>query len=152
VQAFEIDEILAGQARTNLARYDGATVTTGDATKLPIPPSDLIYVNAGVVAPPAAWLGALRIGGRLIFPWQPADRVGLTVVVTRTEKGLAVRPLMRSLFIPCVGASERRDCEKVPTRQQAAKIRSIWLTAEKPPNRTAVAICGPVWFSTRGLK
>jgi protein-L-isoaspartate(D-aspartate) O-methyltransferase len=151
VQAFEIDEALAKAADANLAGYEGVTVANRDATKVPIPRSDLIYVNAGVVAPPAAWLEALRLNGRMIFPWQPAAGVGLTLVVTRTEKGFAVRPLMRSVFIGCVGASSSEGCEKVPTRSQAPKVRSVWLTADRSPDKTAIAICGPVWFSTERL-
>ncbi|SCB56448.1 Protein-L-isoaspartate(D-aspartate) O-methyltransferase (PCMT) [Rhizobium aethiopicum] len=56
VHAFEIDEDLAERARENLVTFEAASVTHGDATILTLPPSDLIYVNAGVVAPPAHWL------------------------------------------------------------------------------------------------
>jgi len=67
VHAFEIEDGLAEKARDNLRPFEGISVVTGDATKLPLPPSDLIYVNAGVVAPPLSWLQALRPRGRMIF-------------------------------------------------------------------------------------
>ena len=148
VRAFEIDTSLAETARDRLATFGDVAVTSGDATKLPIPPSDVIYVNAGVVAPPPSWLEALKPNGRMIFPWQPASGIGLTLLLSRTDKGFAIMPLMRSMFISCVGASSAEGCAKVPTRSQALKVRSAWLTTERSPDRTAVAICGPVWFSS----
>jgi len=124
---------------------------TGD-----LPPSDIIYVNAGVVAPPVRWLQALKLGGRMIFPWRPAQSVGLAVMVTRTGKGFACNPFMRSWFIPCVGASTAAATAKIPDGQQAARSRSIWLTSDKAPDRTATAVIGDVWFSSQapgsGLK
>src|SRR3954466_14647578 len=72
VHAFEIEEGLAEKARDNLRPFEGISVSTGDATKLPLPPSDLIYVNAGGVAPLSSWLQALRPRGRMIFPWRPS--------------------------------------------------------------------------------
>ncbi|PZV39226.1 SAM-dependent methyltransferase [Mesorhizobium kowhaii] len=151
VTAFELDAKLAELARQNLEAYGNATVVHGDAVTTPLPPSDVIYVNAGVAAPPAGWLKALRPGGRMIFPWRPAERVPLAVIVTRTEKGFACDPFMRSWFIPCVGASVAGPAAKIPTRDQAARSRSIWLTSDKAPDRTATAIFGDVWFSSRSL-
>ncbi|TIM81224.1 MAG: SAM-dependent methyltransferase, partial [Mesorhizobium sp.] len=69
------------QAKVNLAAYGNVEVVAGDAVAGPLPPSDIIYVNAAVIAPPPAWLRALRPGGRLIFPWRPAQRIGLAVLV-----------------------------------------------------------------------
>src|SRR4030081_1303984 len=40
VRTYEIDEILAHKARRNLEPFENVSVTTGDATKLPLPPSD----------------------------------------------------------------------------------------------------------------
>jgi len=139
VTAFELDNNLANLARQNLEAFGNATVIHGDAVTTPLPLSDIIYVNAGVAAPPAGWLKALRPDGRMIFPWRPAERVPLAVLVTRTEKGFACDPFMRSWFIPCVGASVAGPAAKIPTRDQAAR------------NRTATAIFGDVWFSSRSL-
>ncbi|BAV47194.1 O-methyltransferase [Mesorhizobium loti] len=152
VTALELDDRLAELARKNLEAYGNATVVHGDAVTTPLPPSDIVYVNAGVVAPPAGWLKALRPGGRMIFPWRPAERVPLAVLVTRTEKGLACNPFMRSWFIPCFGASVADLAAKIPTPKQAARSRSIWLTSDKAPDRTATAIFGDVWFSTKDVR
>jgi protein-L-isoaspartate(D-aspartate) O-methyltransferase len=151
VTALELEAGLAARAKTNLARYGNIEVIHGDAVTNPLPLSDIIYVNAGVVAPPAAWLKALKPGGRMIFPWRPSETVGLAVLVTRLENGFACRPFMGSWFIPCVGASTAEPGAKIPTRERAARTRSIWLAAARTPDRTATAVFGDVWFSSRAV-
>jgi protein-L-isoaspartate O-methyltransferase len=73
LNAFEIHEELAEAARRNLVPFENASVIAGNAALLVLPPSDLIYVNAGVIAPPKQWLVALRPGGRMIFHVLPKD-------------------------------------------------------------------------------
>lgn len=151
VTAFEIEADLAARATKNLETYGNVSVVHGDAVTGDLPRSDIIYVNAGVVAPPAAWLRALKAGGRMIFPWRPTEGVGLAVVVTRTKQGFACDPFMRSWFIPCVGASAAGSAAKIPDLQKAARSRSIWLTSDRAPDRTATAIIGDLWFSSQAL-
>lgn len=151
VHAFEIDERLARRARENLEPFEGVSLIHGDATALPLPASDLIYVNAGVVVPPVAWLKALKPGGRMIFPWQPVEGIGLAVLVTRTKTAFAVQPSMPAWFIPCTGASETKQCTRAPNIPEARAIRSLRLTDEREPDETAVAIFPEVWFSTADL-
>jgi protein-L-isoaspartate(D-aspartate) O-methyltransferase len=151
VHAFEIDEDLAGRARLHLEPFEIASVTHGDATQLPLPPSDLIYVNAGVVAPPISWLRALRLGGRMIFPWRPSEKVAIAMLITRSEFGFQARPLMPVWFIPCVGASNGDDCTKVPTGCEARSVRSVRLVDDQLPDETAVAVFKDIWFSTDEL-
>lgn len=119
-----------------------------DATKASLPPSDLIYVNAGVTAPPLSWLKALRDKGRMILPWRPAKDVGLAIVVTRRDAGFSVKPLMPSWFIPCVGASSADESAKAPTSFEAWSARSLWSSDDRKPDETAVAIYKDVWFSS----
>ncbi|MET3592353.1 protein-L-isoaspartate(D-aspartate) O-methyltransferase [Mesorhizobium shonense] len=152
VTAFEIEADLAAQAKVNLAAYGNVEVVPGDAVAGPLPPSDIIYVNAGVIAPPATWLRALKPGGRLIFPWRPAERIGLAVLVTRMHAGFVCQPFMGSWFIPCVGASLAGPEAKVPTRERALRTRSIWVSEDKAPDRTATAVFGDVWFSSRAIR
>jgi len=73
---FEIEQDLAVAARRNLAPFENASIVIGDATLLDTPPSDLIYVNAGVIGPPEQWLAALRPGGRMIFSMAPVRSRG----------------------------------------------------------------------------
>lgn len=148
VEAFELDERLAHAARTNLRPFDGVAVTTGDATVLPLPPSDVIYVNAGVVAPPPSWLEALQPGGRMIFPWRPSDAAALAIKVTRTPKGFTVKPVGAAWFIPCVGACDANTALKTPSGAEAWSARSLWLTRDRAPDDTAVAVYPQVWFSS----
>lgn len=147
VTGFEVEPSLVVRAQANLRPYQGVTVVAGDATVLPLPGSDLIYVNAGVVMPPPSWLRALRPGGRLIFPWRPSDRAGLAMLLTRTNAGFAARPLMSSWFIPCIGASDPFGCTRVPDVAEAWAARSAWLVSDRPPDGSAVAIGQEVWFS-----
>lgn len=149
VTAFEIDEHLAEKARQNLEPFQGVTVINADATRKRLAKSDIIYVNAGVTAPPTEWLRALKQGGRLIFPWRPNEETGLTMMVRAQADFFTVKPLMPSWFIPCVGASDAALATKLPrNRREAQSIRSIWQTAQRAPDKTAIAVYPDVWFST----
>jgi protein-L-isoaspartate(D-aspartate) O-methyltransferase len=148
VNAFEIDENLARRARHNLVPFENVSVIQDDATQLPLPPSDLIYVNAGVVTPPVGWLEALRPQGRMIFPWRPSQAAGLAIIISRRQAGFSVKPLMASYFIPCVGAIAAKECIKIPDPREAWSARSVWLSSEREPDETAVAICEDLWFSS----
>src|SRR5690606_8668450 len=115
---------------------------------LGLPSCDVIYVNAGVACPPASWLRALRPGGRMIFPWHPAERAGLTMLLTRSSgHGFSVKPLMRAWFIPCVGASSAELCIKAPSPPETRLVRSAWLSADRKPDDTAIAVYREMWFS-----
>ena len=91
VVAIEVDETLAGEARTNLACFPWIEVRAGDG-KGPFEECfDAILVNAGVTHPQDAWLDALAPGGRLILPLTVSmpqmGTIGKGVVVLVT-KGL----------------------------------------------------------------
>jgi protein-L-isoaspartate(D-aspartate) O-methyltransferase len=147
VHAFEIEEDLARRARENLEPFEGISVIGGDATVLPLQEADLIYVNAGVSAPPSYWLSALRPGGRIIFPWQANEKTAIAVLLTRSETNFSARPVMPAWFIPCVGASNSDHCIKPPSMTEAWSIRSVWLTRDRSPDDSAVAIYKELWFS-----
>lgn len=147
VYAYEIERALARRARVNLEPFENVEVFCGDATKADLPASDIVYVNAGVVAPPVSWLKALNPGGRMVFPWRPAESVGVAVLVRRMATGYSCQPFMGSWFIPCVGASKPGPADRVPTSAEAWATRSLRLTADQPPDETATAVFGEVWFS-----
>jgi len=109
----------------------------------------VIYVNAGVVAPPSQWLQALKPGGRLVFPWRPANGIGLAVLATRKPTGFALRVLGGAWFIPCSGASDEAITVKQPGRREAQRVRSIVLTADREPDASAVAVYPELWFSSQ---
>jgi protein-L-isoaspartate(D-aspartate) O-methyltransferase len=151
VHAFEIDERLAATARDNLLPFENACVTSGDAASLPVPPSDLIYVNAGVAAPPVAWLQALRPGARMIFPWRPSKAVGIAVLVTARSSGFEVKPLMPAWFISCIGASETPEESTAVNGNAAWRSRSLHLTTQRAPDDTATAVYRDLWLSSHEL-
>ena len=151
VHAFEIEEKLAVAAGENLLPFENATVTAGDAVSLPVPSSDLIYVNAGVAAPPADWLHALRPGGRMIFPWRPSKAVGIATLVTARASGLEVKPLMPAWFIPCIGASGTVPNSAPVSGNAAWRSRSLHLTAQRATDESATAVYPDLWFSSQEL-
>jgi protein-L-isoaspartate(D-aspartate) O-methyltransferase len=156
---FEIEQDLADAARRNLVPFENVSITTGDAVSLEVPPSDLIYVNAGVLAPPEQWLAALRPGGRMIFPWRPSQEVALAALVTRVTRGFQLKPLMPAWFIPLrrtgapmaesgkifIGTSTKSGL--TPDANSAWRSRSIHLSRHRAPDDSATAIYENVWFS-----
>lgn len=151
ITAYEIEPALARMAKRNLASCRDVTVIEGNAVALPLPPSDIVYVNAGVAAPPVQWLEALKPEGRMVFPWRPTDDVALAMRVTRKTSGFAVKPLMPSWFIPCVDADRAGPGARLPNRRDADDTRSVWLTRTRWPDVSATAIFDDVWFSSRPL-
>ncbi|WP_337268810.1 protein-L-isoaspartate O-methyltransferase family protein [Oryzifoliimicrobium ureilyticus] len=147
VHAFEFEPELAVRSRENLRPYEGITVHQGDATRLPLPPADVIYVNAGAVAPPASWLKALKPGGRLLFPWAPARGIGLAVLITRTAESFDAKALQPAYFISCQGASDMEICTRAPDAIEARSIARLWLRDEREPDETAVAVYKDLWLS-----
>lgn len=149
VTAFEIDPALARAAERNLRPFPDVEVLCENAATHALPRSDVIYVNAGVVSPPEAWLRALAAGGRMIFPWRPSQRIGIAMLIVREEGGFAARPLSPAYFIACRGADEAGEDWRLPDAAGAWESRSLRFTAEEVPDTSATAVLGPVWFSRR---
>ena len=147
VTAFEIHEELAEAARRNLRPFENVAVICGNAVEMDVPSSDLIYVNAGVVAPPKQWITALRPGGRMIFPWRPTEKIGLAGIITHTRAGYEFKPLMHAWFVPCVGASTEFSTTVAPDYGGAWRSRSVRFTSEQAPDQSATAIYEDLWFS-----
>lgn len=150
VTGFEIDVGLAADAARNLGPFENATIIAADAVTSALAPSDIIYVNAGVVAPPLHWLKALKPGGRIVFPWRPAQNVALAVLTRRTDRGFATRILGSAWFIACAGASDQSISRRQPTPAEARRIKSIVPSEDRPPDETALAIYPELWFSSAG--
>ena len=68
VIAVELDPELCERARRNLRRWRQVEVRHGDGTKEPREAVDVVWVHGGVTHPQAAWLEAVRPGGRLAMP------------------------------------------------------------------------------------
>jgi protein-L-isoaspartate(D-aspartate) O-methyltransferase len=146
--AFEIQDALAQQAKRNLRSFAPVEVYGGSAFGRRLPPADVIYVNAGVVAPDPEWLLALAAGGRLIFPWQPLSSWGQTILVTRRPDGFRAVPLMAVGFIRCSGESTKVPSSGAPSQSGIAATRSVWLMSDRLPDGSATATYEDLWFSS----
>ena len=151
VLAYELEPQLAKRATNNLEPFDNATVIADNATETDLPPTDIIYVNAGVEVPPRSWLSALKPEGRMIFPWRPSASAGIALLVTRKANGFSVAPLAPAFFIPCVGASAAGDERTEPSYSTAVKTRSIHFVEDRAPDNSATAAFDEVWFSSHEL-
>jgi protein-L-isoaspartate(D-aspartate) O-methyltransferase len=151
VEAFEYESDLAAQATANLQDYSDVMVHAASAFGRVLPSADVIYVNAGAVAPDVEWLRALNPGGRLIFPWQPHKGWGPAVLVTRQAEGFSARSLMTVGFISCSGTSEKISVRDLPTEAAIAAVQSVWIRSDRPPDGSAVAVYGDVWFSSAAI-
>jgi protein-L-isoaspartate(D-aspartate) O-methyltransferase len=151
VVAYELDSALAAAARNNLAPFENVTVIHENAVDAALPDCDVVYVNAGVVAPPVSWLNALKPGGRLICPWRPAGEIGLGVRVVRMPGGFSVRVLGSAWFIPCAGASSEAITVRKPTSKEARAVKSIVLRSEREPDSSALAVYPELWFSSEAV-
>ena len=150
VHAYEIDPALAALAARNLACLDHVAVHGDTALGQALPEADVVYVNAGVAAPDPGWLRALKPGGRLIFPWQPSEPGGTTLLVRRVPGGFAAKPTLLVGFIACEGTATA-ERNRRPSAEAIDRTRSVWLTADRAPDETATAAYDEVWFSTREL-
>jgi len=68
VTAIEFEPDLADRAAANLSPSAHVQVIEGDGAKVPLAPTDVIFVNAGVAKPVESWLDGLKDGGRLVLP------------------------------------------------------------------------------------
>lgn len=147
VTAFEIDKTLALAAREHLANFENVTVVDKDAVTSGIPEADVIYVNAGVTGLPQGWLQALRLGGRLVFPWRPSERIGMALLITRKPNGLQVENVGFASFISCIGASDEEATSAAPDIDGVRQIRSVHFVSQKRADDTAIVVYKDVWFS-----
>jgi protein-L-isoaspartate(D-aspartate) O-methyltransferase len=130
VIAYEIETDIAERARANLARYPQVEVRARSGVEEAPPEADCIYVNAAATHPVRAWLEALKVGGRLLFPLQAAHSSGDMLLITRPAEGDAwpARFLCGVVFIACEGAQDRgagRRLDEAFRRGGAGRVRSL---------------------------
>lgn len=150
VEAYEIEPHLAAIARDNLASLPQVAVHAVSGVGAELPAADVVYVSAAAPAPDVSWVRCLRDHGRLIFPWQPSPGHGTTMLVRRRGQGFEVTLLMGVAFVSCVGAGPAA----APARGIAGgePPRALWLSEDKAPDETALAVHDGVWFSSRRLE
>jgi len=145
VHAYEIEPALAELAASHLAPFDNVTVHAGTGVGATFPAADVVYVNAGVTAPDPGWLRCLKDGGRLICPWQPRGRAGITLLARRMGDVFSAAPTTAVGFIPCTGTDEQP--ERRVEWGDLQRTRSVWLSADRKPDDTATVIYPHIWFS-----
>jgi len=129
VVAYEIEPDIAERAKANLARYPQVEVRARSGVEN-LPRADAIYVNAAASHPLNAWLDALKVGGRLLFPLQAARSTGAMLLITRPESGEVwpARFLSAVAFIACEGAQDRaiaRRLDDAFRRGGSGRVRSL---------------------------
>lgn len=157
VTAVEIDPVLAGRARTNLApAWPQATVITADGfTFRPDHPADAIIVNAGVTHLPLAWLDSLASdNGRLLVPLTAEDRFGAFILITRQADRThryAARHVCRVGMIDCVGGrnpdAEAKLLAALRMSRFVPPVRSLRRPPDEPDETCWLAGEG-WWLST----
>ena len=113
----------------------------------PLVSADVIYVSAGATHPVAAWLDAMRIGARLMFPLTADDGGGCMLLVTRrSAHGYAARAMMRVSFIACIGARDARQSQALRAAfAQGSEHRIRSLRRDDAPDGSAWVV-GPGWW------
>lgn len=153
VDAFEIDADLARRAAVNLERERHVTVYGRSALEGPLRSADIIYVSAGVTHVPAVWLDALTVGGRLVLPLTPTERLGCMLLVTRhSNTAYAARVFSTAGFIPCIGARDERQSRALAAALDAGMtddVRSLRRGDE--PDQTAWCVGHGWWLSTAAV-
>lgn len=87
----------------------------------------------------------------MFLPWWPARGISIALLIKRVTDGYQVEPETDIRIIPCVGTFETSPDDKPPSREAAWATRALHLIAERPPDQTATAVFGEVWFSSRPL-
>lgn len=150
VVGLERETDLAERATSNLEHLSNVEVRAESATEASIPPCDVIYVNAGATHPPSAWLDALSVGGRLVFPLTPNEGFGVMLkVVRKSATTFSASIVTRVAFIPCIGARDDAASASLTAaleRQSLKEVRS--LHRGTPPDETAWCIGNGWWLST----
>jgi protein-L-isoaspartate(D-aspartate) O-methyltransferase len=149
VHAFEIEADLARRTAENLAQESNVTVHAHSALGGPLPSADIIYVSAGVTDVPAVWLDALALGGRLVLPLTPTERLGCMLLVThQPNMAYGARIFSTAGFIPCVGARDERQSRALAAALDAGTpddVRS--LRRGNAPDETAWCVGDGWWLS-----
>ncbi len=132
VHAVEVDAALAARAKTLLVPWPQVEASCSDALRPPTP-LDVVYVNAGVTSPPAAWLDALTVGGRMLVPLTVhvpgfPHGVGAVFRLERSADGWSARLVSPVGIFDCVGARDERDepaLEALLDFETAAKVTAL---------------------------
>jgi protein-L-isoaspartate(D-aspartate) O-methyltransferase len=150
VSAYEIEGDIAAAARENLGNFSNVSVIAATACDGGLPEADVIYVNAGATHPLGAWLDALKIDGRLIFPMTANSGFGVMLLITRRpENSFAAAIISHAGFIPCVGARDDAASQALSAALQSRTILAAKsLRRDSVADETACCVGNGWWLST----
>jgi protein-L-isoaspartate(D-aspartate) O-methyltransferase len=150
IVGYEIENGLAERAQRNLSHLANVKIIAASGCDGALPKADVIYVNAAATHPVAAWLDALKIGGRLIFPLTPDKAAGCMLLVVRlTETKYGAGVAMGAAFTPCIGARSEAMSETLAQaikKQPMTAVKS--LHRDNSPDATAWCVGEGWWLST----
>lgn len=155
VEAYEIEQDLAGRAAQSLAGLPWVRVYQRSGAIAPLPGCDVIYVSAGATAPLDVWLDALRSGGRLLFPLTPAEGGGkatpggMLLITKSGQRTFDARFVCPAAFIACAGARDEETAQKLSEafkRGDLHRVRS--LRRNSSPDDTGWVAGNGWWLST----
>jgi protein-L-isoaspartate(D-aspartate) O-methyltransferase len=147
VTAYEIEPDLAERARGNLCALANVEVVGKSATEGALPSADLIYVNAGATHPPAGWLDALNVGGRLVFPLTPNEGFGVMLLVTRRAADVYAADVIAPVqFIPCIGARDDAMSQAIMAALRARVIMTTRSLRRGVAPDDTVTVAGDGWW------
>lgn len=151
IVAYEIEPELGRQAADKLKPWENVQVRIASGVGINLPDCDAIYVNAGATHPTSNWLDALNEGGRLVFPLAGPDatRVGVGLLVTRSTYSFVAKALGFCCFIPCVGANDPDEGQRVADALQTGQLwKTQSLIRDSEPDDSAVLIGKGWWLSS----
>lgn len=126
VLAAEIDCLLAGRAKKNLAHLPQVAVEAVDAVAADTGMCDAMLINAGLTHPRLEWLERLKEGGRMLAPitTEPGEGGGngVMIKVTRSGSSHAARIVSFVSIYPC---SSARDPKLEPAVAKALRSRKL---------------------------
>jgi protein-L-isoaspartate(D-aspartate) O-methyltransferase len=129
VEAIEIEAVIAERARTALAPWPQVVVVNGNGANGPFAPADVIVASAGATHPLPAWLDALKLGGRLLFPMTVTRGPGGMLLITRLDGDeFAARFICRASFYEFSGARDAdvsRRLEQAIASDQGVGVKSL---------------------------
>jgi protein-L-isoaspartate(D-aspartate) O-methyltransferase len=151
IVGYEIDGTLADKARHNLGHLPNVKIISAAGGDVPLPKADVLYVNAAATHPLPAWLDALKLGGRLIFPLSPDKEAGCMLLIVRLgETKYAAGAVIGAAFTPCIGARNEAMSEvlaQAMKRQPMTAIKS--LRRNNSPDASAWCVGEGWWLSTK---
>lgn len=151
VVAFEIADDLAERAAANLAGLPEVRLRHASGNTAKADAYDAIYVNAGATHPLDAWLDALRVGGRLLFPLTPDRGLGGMLLVTRRDgEHFAARFVCPAAFVPCEGARDAATAAALATAFTRGDMWQVRTLHRRSAPAASCWVAGNGWWLAKG--